>query len=184
MYTKYCTLDLNSFWEIHCLSIFPYKSLTYQSWPCHKLGQGHCKVIICTNYDGPACPMLHTKFQGHRPFGSGEEDFWRVFTIYGRGGHLGHVTQIPGTNFRSPDLGRLHMKYGFNRPSGFRGEDVWKCWRRTDGRTTDAWLYYKLTYEPKGSGELKASICSGQVAKMQAFCSGRLINRLQFYRIG
>ena len=24
-----------------------------------------------------------------------------------------------------------------------------------DGRTTDAWLYYKLTYEPKGSGELK-----------------------------
>ena len=116
MYTKYCTLDLNSFWEIHCLSVFPYKSLTYQSWPCHKLGQGHCKVIICINYDGPACPMLHTKFQGHRPFGSGEEDFWRVFTIYGRGGHLGHVTQIPGTNFRSPDLGRLHMKYGFNRP--------------------------------------------------------------------
>ena len=31
--------------------------------------------------------MLHTKPQGHWPFGSGE-DFWRVFTIYGRGGHL------------------------------------------------------------------------------------------------
>ena len=26
--------------------------------------------------------MLHTKPQGHWPFGSGEEDFWRVFTIY------------------------------------------------------------------------------------------------------
>ena len=39
--------------------------------------------------------MLHTKTQGHRPFGSGEEDFLRVFTIYGRGGHLGHVTQTP-----------------------------------------------------------------------------------------
>ena len=35
--------------------------------------------------------MLHTKFQGHRPFGSGE-DFFKVFTIYGHGGHLGHVT--------------------------------------------------------------------------------------------
>ena len=36
--------------------------------------------------------MLHTKFQGHRPFGSGE-DFFKVFTIYGLGGHLGHVTR-------------------------------------------------------------------------------------------
>ena len=37
--------------------------------------------------------MLHTKFQGHQPFGSGEEDFFKVFTIYGHGGHLGHVTR-------------------------------------------------------------------------------------------
>ena len=38
--------------------------------------------------------MLHTKFHGNRPAGSGEEDFERVFTIYGHGGHLGHVTSI------------------------------------------------------------------------------------------
>ena len=37
--------------------------------------------------------MLHTKFHGNRPAGSGE-DFLRVFTIYGRGGYLGHVTRI------------------------------------------------------------------------------------------
>ena len=36
--------------------------------------------------------MLHTKFRG-KPAGSGE-DFKRVFTIYGHGGHLGHVTSI------------------------------------------------------------------------------------------
>ena len=36
--------------------------------------------------------MLPTKFQGHRPFGSREEDFFKVFTIYGRGSHVGHVT--------------------------------------------------------------------------------------------
>ena len=36
--------------------------------------------------------MLHNKFQGDRPFGSGEEDFFKVFTIYGHGGHLDHVT--------------------------------------------------------------------------------------------
>ena len=38
--------------------------------------------------------MLHAKFLGNQTIGSGE-DFLRVFTIYGRGGHLGHVTQIP-----------------------------------------------------------------------------------------
>ena len=51
--------------------------------------------------------MLHTKFRENRPAGSGEEDFLRVFTIYGRGGHLGHVTQMPRTKYRSPYPRRL-----------------------------------------------------------------------------
>ena len=53
------------------------------------------------------------------------------------------------------------MKFGFDWPSAFGEEDLWK-WQ-TDGRwTTDGqtderpWLYYKLTNEPKGSGELKS----------------------------
>ena len=36
--------------------------------------------------------MLHTKFRGNQSTGSGEEDFLKDFTIYGRGGHLGHLT--------------------------------------------------------------------------------------------
>ena len=43
--------------------------------------------------------MLQTKFRGNRPGGSGEEDFLRVFTIYGLGGLLGHVTSIISINF-------------------------------------------------------------------------------------
>ena len=43
--------------------------------------------------------MLHTKFRVNRPIGSGEEGFRRVFTIYGRGGHLGHVTRIMSSDF-------------------------------------------------------------------------------------
>ena len=66
--------------------------------------------------------MLHTRFRENRPAGSGE-DFGRVFTIYGRGGHLGHVTQVPRTNFRSPYPRRFHIKFGFDWPSGF-GEDL------------------------------------------------------------
>ena len=68
--------------------------------------------------------MLHTKFRGNRPDGSGEEDFFKVFTIYERGGHLGHVTWTIYTNFRSPYPRRLHIKFGFDWPSGFGGEDV------------------------------------------------------------
>ena len=53
--------------------------------------------------------MLHTKFHGNRPAGSGMEDFLRSFTIYGRGGHLGHVTWTIYTNFRSPFPRRPHI---------------------------------------------------------------------------
>ena len=65
--------------------------------------------------------MLHTKFRGNRPASS--RDFGRVFTIYGRGGHLGHVNQILRTNFCSPYQRRLHIKFGFDWARGFR-EDI------------------------------------------------------------
>ena len=45
--------------------------------------------------------------------------FEGLFTIYGHGGHRGHVSQTLRTNFRSPIPLRLHMKFGFDRPSGF-----------------------------------------------------------------
>ena len=55
--------------------------------------------------------MLHTKFHGNRPAGSGEEDFLRFLPYNGHGGHLGHVTWTIYT-------------FGLDWPSGFRGEDV------------------------------------------------------------
>ena len=48
--------------------------------------------------------MLHTKFRENWPAGSGEEDFSMVFTIFGHGGHLGHVTSIISTIFISMNL--------------------------------------------------------------------------------
>ena len=105
-------------------------------WPasCHQI------FTIWTNYDRLQSPMLHTKFRENRPAGSGEEDFWRVFTLYGRGGHLGHVTQMPRTKYRSPYPRRLHIKFGFDWQSGFGEEDLWALWTTTtddDGRTLD-----------------------------------------------
>ena len=104
--------------------------------------------------------MLHTTFQGHRPFGSGEEDFVRFLPYMDMSAVL---VMWPGPfeqTFRSTVPRRLHMKFGFSRLSGFRGEDVWKRWQHTYIhiltyiRTTVAYLYYKLTNEPKGSDEL------------------------------
>ena len=81
--------------------------------------------------------MLHTKFRENQPAGSGEEDFWRVFTIYGCGGHLDHVTQMPRTKFCSPYPRRLHIKFHFDWPIGFREDDLWALWTTDDRRTTD-----------------------------------------------
>ena len=64
--------------------------------------------------------MFHAKFQNHRPSGSGEEDFLKIFAIYSHGGHLGYVTLAIYINFHSPFLRMLHMKFGFDWPSGFK----------------------------------------------------------------
>ena len=56
--------------------------------------------------------MLHTKFRGNRPAGSGEEDFFRVFTIYGHGFRLGHVTSIILINFHFHVPKSLHKTFG------------------------------------------------------------------------
>ena len=43
--------------------------------------------------------MLHTKFRGNRPAGSGKEDFFKGFHHIWGGGHLGHVTSIMSSDF-------------------------------------------------------------------------------------
>ena len=67
--------------------------------------------------------MLHTKFQGHRSIGSGE-DFFKVFTIYGHGGHVGHVTQLICINFHSHSPLSFHMSFGSKWPNCFREKKV------------------------------------------------------------
>ena len=125
----------NSFWKSTVFTFYLWKSPCYKIWPCRKIGQGQPRVIIWTNYDGLESPMLHTKFHGNRSAGSGEEDFWRVFTIYGHGGHLGHVTWI---SFPLPK--EAPHKIWLWLAKQFQRRRCLKMW--TDGRTTDteAWV--------------------------------------------
>ena len=62
--------------------------------------------------------MLHTKFRGNRPACSGE-DFERIFTIYGHGSHLGHVTSIMSSDFHFLVPESLHTKFGSDQQSSF-----------------------------------------------------------------
>ena len=62
--------------------------------------------------------MLHTKFQGHQSIGSGDEDF-KVYTIYGHGGHVGPVTQFICINFYSYSPSSFHMNFGYISPNCF-----------------------------------------------------------------
>ena len=67
--------------------------------------------------------MLHTKFQGHQSIGSGE-DFFKVFTIYGHGGHVGHVTQLICISFQSYSPSSYHMNFGSTLPNCFCKKQV------------------------------------------------------------
>ena len=63
--------------------------------------------------------MLNTKFRGNQPAGSIEEDFRRIFTIYGHVGHLGHVTSIMLSDFYFLVPESFHTKFGSDRHSSF-----------------------------------------------------------------
>ena len=49
-----------------------------------------------------------------------EINILKVFTIYGRRGHLGYVIWTIHINFPSPFPTRLHLKLSLDKPSGFR----------------------------------------------------------------
>ena len=62
---------------MHYFIFFPYKSTRDQIWPCRKICQGQPRVVIWANLVVLEHSIMRTKFQGHRPFGSREEDFLR-----------------------------------------------------------------------------------------------------------
>ena len=67
--------------------------------------------------------MLHTKFQGHQSIAS-VEVILKVFTIYGHGGHVGHVTQLICIKFHSHSPLSLHMSFGYKSPNCFCEKQV------------------------------------------------------------
>ena len=90
------------------------------------------------SYDGPESRCYTPSFVEIGP--PVPEKIFMVFTIYGHGGHLGHVTWNIYINFRSPFLRMLHMK--FDWPSG----SLKLC--TDDGRTTEHGHHLSSPFEP------------------------------------
>ena len=63
--------------------------------------------------------MIHTKFRGNRPTGSGEDFLPFFFFIKRRGSHLGHVTSIMSSDFHFLVPENCHTKFGSDRHSIF-----------------------------------------------------------------
>ena len=68
-------------------------------------------TYIHTDKPKPICPPLFQSWGHNQPAGFGEEDFLRVFTIYGHGGHLGHVTSIMSSDFYFLVPESFHKKF-------------------------------------------------------------------------
>ena len=87
-----------------------------------------------------------------------EKKIFKVFTIYGHGGHLGHVTLAKYINILSSFAWRLHMKLNKNsqvvsEKRSFENVD--------DGWTTDTGDYHPISSPgAPGSGDLKTDVAS------------------------
>ena len=63
--------------------------------------------------------MLHIKFRGNRPADSQKKIFEGFFTIYGRGGLLGHVTSTMSSDSHFLVPKSFHAKFCSDRLSSF-----------------------------------------------------------------
>ena len=128
--------DYNSFWKIHCFTFFPYKSRKDQIWSCRKKYQRSTHGYRLSKLGSTAVPDSIYQVSTTSADWIQRRRFLKIFTIYGHGGHLGHVTRIIWAYFfRSLIPVRLHVKFDFDWPSSFWG-DVWRVWTTT---TADDW---------------------------------------------
>ena len=152
-YINFNNADYNSFWKIHCFTLFPYKSIRDQILPCRKISQDQTGVIIWTNFVVLEHPILHAKVQGHQSFCSGEEDFFKFFSIYGHGGAQDHLIKLLFPNPKeAPNKIWIQPSQWFQRRRCLKMLTYINTYIHThihtDIRTTEAYLYHKLTSQP------------------------------------
>ena len=99
-----------------------------QMWPCCKTIKCQRRTIILAILVDLLSSMICAKIRPQGLYGSGEEDFLKVFTMYGHGSHLGCWTATILAIFCSPAPRRLHMKFEHHWSGDFRGEVQMYTW--------------------------------------------------------
>ena len=149
-------IDDNSFWKIHCFTFFPCKSIRDQIWPCRKIGQGQPRVIIWANLVVLKHPIMHTKVIGLLvPEKKTCLGFYHIWPWW------------PSWSCDQDHLSKLLFPYPIETPyeiwlwlaQCFLGRRYLKSVDDDIRRTTEVYLYYKLTIWAFGSGELKIVTC-------------------------
>ena len=120
--------------------------MRYQSWPCRKIGQGQPRITIWTKLIVLEHAILHTKFQSHRLFGSGVEDFLRFLPYMGMAAILVMWPGLFEKTFVPPSHGDSIWNLDSIDPVVSEEKMFKECGRQTtDGRrTTEAYLSYNL----------------------------------------
>ena len=117
------TTLITIFWPKHSKLSMKSNLLAFSHiWPCHKKGQRQPKVIKWTILVELEYLMLYSMFQDHQSISSREEVFFLIFSMYGHGSHLGHVTQLIYINFHSHSPICYHMDFGSKSPNYFWGK--------------------------------------------------------------
>ena len=112
------------FWRRRFLKVFPIQMHREANLTLLYKGQTSTYDNSFSNFGRPPVPDDSCKGSAPRHSWFWRRRFLKVFTIYGRGGHLGQRTATILAIFHSPTLRRLHMKFEQNWLSGFRGEVV------------------------------------------------------------
>ena len=86
--------------------------------------------------------MLPAKYQPNPPSGSGEEDFRRVFTIFGHGGHLEFRIKNHFSYFSFPHCLNAIYEIWLHLAQWFQRRSRLKVWTADDG----GFPYYKLPW--------------------------------------
>ena len=104
---------------MHWWTIFPFKSLRDQIWPCHKIGRRQPRVIIWKNLIDQVSLQLAKQFWNKRFFKCFYFPYMALVAILIM--WSGPFEQI----FIHLLPGRLYMKFNWNSPSRFRENALW-----------------------------------------------------------
>ena len=143
------------------LAFSPYKSYRKQIWPCCKKKSRSTQGHSLNNHSSTYVP--DATYQVSRPsvYWFWRRRFFKFFTIYRRGGYVGHVTRTIWTTLRSPisrgsTWNLVTIGPVVSEKNSFENVDGWT----TVGRQTTEPVYPIRSPGATGSGELKRySVC-------------------------